>query len=178
MLKARLVLFGFCSVIFSFLAGCSGVRMNVDTFNNPYLPITEYKRFSFLPSGIGDKTKEQHLFSVVKKDMEERGLVFDEKTPQFLIAVTVAEETKKNKNSNDDKLVAETTKKVSIIFIDNMHNKKETKLVWEGDASTTGLDVDLSNVDVEKCLIIGILQDYPNKLKSMSKNIYSFWCRK
>lgn len=180
MLKARLVLFGLWCVVFGFLAGCSGVRMNVDSFNNPYLPLAEYKKFSFLPSDVVDKAKEQRLFAVVKKEMEVRGLVFDDKAPQFFIALNVKEDVKKGQNANSKNAEPEVTSKITVVLIDNKYTEKSAgaKMLWQGEASTSGPLSEISSIDVEKCLILGIMQAYPQKIKSTPKNINSFWCRK
>lgn len=162
------------------LAGCSGIRMNVDSFNNSYLQIAEYKRFSFLASKKVEQAKEQHLFSVVKKELEEKSLVYDDKAPQFLIALNISDETMKERKSNSEKVVSDVTNRVTIVFIDNIYNKQNsgTKIVWQGEASTNSSGPDLNSVDVEKCLVIGILQEYPNKLKSIPKSVNSYWCGK
>ena len=173
-LKKLLVVSGLFSALCLFSA-CANIPMKVDSVSNPYLQSAEYKRFSFTPAHAADQQKEQHLMDVVKKGMGEKGFVFDDKDPQFLIDITFGEESKQV-----DKGYVDVTNKVALVFIDVMYRKQTTdaKLVWQGEARSSSGNRDVSAIDVEKCLAIGLLQSYPNTLKSSAKDVSASSCKK
>jgi hypothetical protein len=152
--------------------------MKVDSFNNPYLQITEYKRFSFTQLHADNTLKEQHLVSIVKKKMEDKGFVYDDKLPQFIVDVNFSEVSKQVKDKND-KPSLDITKNVTVVFQDMIYRKQnaDVKLVWQGEASTSSSGGEFSTADVEKCLIIGILQAYPGKFKSITKSVSASSCK-
>ena len=178
MLKRQLAALGFLCVICCLLAACgpSAVKMKVDSFNNPYLQNVEYKRFSFLPVNSENQPKEQHLFSIIKKVMEEKGFIFDAASPQFQIAVHFSEESRKVLKSSSEKPSIEITKRISITFVDVVYSKPdyEAKLVWQGEASSSR---DIIDVDVEKCIIVGLLQAYPGRVNATSREVKADWCK-
>jgi hypothetical protein len=176
-LKKQVIVSGLFSIICCLLVGCAGIEMKIDSINNPYLQQTEYKRFSFTQPHSDNKPKEQYLVSVVKKEMESKGFVHDEKAPQFLVDVSFSEVSRQVKDKND-KPSLDITKKVAIVFLDMIYQKQnpDAKLVWQGEASSNSSDSEFGTKDIEKCLIIGILQVYPGKFKSITKNVSSFSC--
>lgn len=151
--------------------------MKVSSINNSYLQPKEYKRFSFTPGHSENKPKEDKLAAFTKKEMEENGFVFDDKTPQFLIGIDFSEESKQM--LKDKKEYTEVTKKVELVFIDMIYRKmfSEPKMVWRGEAvSVAGPELD--SVDIEKCLVIGLVQSYPDRFKSAEKNVRQSSCKK
>lgn len=176
-MKGQLIVSGFLSVICCLLVGCAGVPMEVNTVNNPYLLPAEYKRFTFTPVHSENQRKEQHLVTVVKSEMEGKGFVFDDKSPQFIVDINVSEAPKqiqKDKNGFTD-----VTKKVELIFMDVINRRlySEPKMVWRGEAQSHSTGGDFRSVDIERCLVIGLLQAYPDRLKSVTKSVTSFSCR-
>lgn len=180
MLKVRMFLFGLSCILFATLSGCTTINMNVETLNNPYLPTKQYHSFTLLKSNSAAQQNESRLNSIIKNEIEKKGLVFDDKSPQLLIAIHSTEKSDNLQNVKDEKISEKLTKNLTIVLIDNIYKKQtnENKLVWQGSASATGTVSDFSSTDIEKCLIIGILQDYPNKHIATNKGINSFWCRK
>lgn len=176
-MKRQMLVLGFFSVICCLLVGCADIPMKVDSFNNPYLQQEEYKRFSFTPLHTDNKPKEQQLMSVVKKELENKGFVYDDKAPQFIVDINWGQESNQvmDKSNKPSLLI---TKKVVIVFMDMIYRKQNSgaKLVWQGEASSSSSEPEFSNSDIEKCLIIGILQVYPGKFKSISKKVSSSSC--
>lgn len=182
-----------------FLAGCvKFVKMNVDSYSNPELNIAEYKRFSFLPVNKDKPLFEKQLFSIIKDEMEKKGYFYDEKRPQFLVAVqhgvNIFQEQKPVRSrpvqvyqpppigskpgtygSYQTQYVTEgggsrrvNIRWMKIDFIDKVKKKRNDEILylWQGEVNSEGSG-ELS--EVAKCLIYGLLLDYPTKSDRMQR---------
>lgn len=174
-MKRQLIVSGFLTILCCLFAGCSTVPMKVDSVSNPYMKLSEYKRFSFASSPAVDQQKEQRLQGIVKKEMEEKGFVFDDKAPQFLVDITASEDS-----NLVQKEKIEQEFRVLLVFSDLIYRKQtiDPKLVWQGEAHSSSAGRDVSALDVEKCLVIGLIQSYPGTLKAVTKEVSSSSCKK
>jgi len=197
MKKRNLLLLMLCCAYFGLLIGCgpSRIQMKLDTYSNPDLNISEYKRFSFLPANNDKPLMEKELFSYIKIEMEKKGYIYDDKMPQFIIVVQAGKSSHEKQKrvrsrevsdyqpppigSKDNKYgtwethyVTEgggsytvNTRWMKIDFIDVINKKPDNKItyLWQGEVNSDGRS-ELS--EVVKCLISGLLRDYPAKLTS------------
>jgi len=195
MKKRKLLLMLLCCAYFGLLIACgSRIQMKVDSYNNPDLNISEYKRFSFLPVNSEKPLMEKELFSFIKIEMEKNGYIYDYKEPQFLIAVRLGESSREVQEGVSSRPVqvyqppapgkggvgtwqtqyvtqggdsdTVNTRWMKIDFIDVLNKKPGDKIdkityLWQGEAISEGSSA-LSVV--VKCLISGLLRDYPAKL--------------
>lgn len=190
----------FCAY-FCLLIGCaSRVQMNVESYSNPDLNIAEYKRFSFLPTDSEKPLAEKELFSFIKVEMEKKGYIYDDYNPQFLIAARrgVSSDEKQEGvssrpvqvyqpppvGSKDNKYgtwqtqyVTEgggtrtvNTRWIKMDFIDLINSKPDDKIIylWQGEVNSQGSK---RINEVTKCLINGLLLDYPVKLNRAKRTI-------
>jgi hypothetical protein len=193
MKKRNLLLLMTCCAYFGLLIGCgpSRIEMKVDSYNNQDLNISDYKRFSFLPVNSEKPLMEKELFSYIKIEMIKKGYIYDEKMPQFLIAVRLGASSQDVQEGVSSRPVqvyqppapgkggvgtwqtqyvtqgggSDTvyTRWMKIDSIDALNKKPGDKItyLWQGEATSEGSSV-LSVV--VKCLISGLLRDYPAKL--------------
>jgi len=194
--KRNSLLMLLCCAYFGLLIGCGPARiqMKVDSYNNPDLNISEYKRFSFLSVNTDKPLMEKELFSYIKIEMEKKGYIYDDKIPQFLIAVQAGKGSREiqagvssrpvqvyqpppvgkgGTGTWQTQFVTEgggsytvNTRWMKIDFIDALNKKPSEKIdkityLWQGEANSAGSS-ELSVV--VKCLISGLLRDYPAKL--------------
>ena len=198
----------FCAYLI-LLIGCgpSRIIMNVKSYDNPDLNIAEYKRFSFLPINKEKPLMEKHLFSIIQSVMKDKGYVYDDKNPQFLISIYVGINSREVQGkvssrpiqvyqpppigskpgtygSYQTQYVTEgggthviNTRFMKIDFIDFINKQPTDKInyVWQGEV-TCG-DSNRKGVDIDKCLIIGLLQDYPVKQDSSMKKVEINKCK-
>jgi Domain of unknown function (DUF4136) len=175
------------------LIGCgpSRIQMKVVSYNNPDLNISEYKRFSFLPLNSEKPLMEKELFSFIKIEMQKKGYIYDYDGAQFLIAVQAGASSREVQEgvhsrpvqvyqpppvgSKDNKYGTWQTQHVTegggsrtvntrwmkIDFIDVINKNREISYLWQGEVNSQGRS-ELS--EVVKCLISGLLRDYPAKL--------------
>jgi len=193
--KRNLLLLMMCCAYFGLLIGCGPTRigMKVDSYNNTDLNISDYKRFSFLPVNTDKPLMEKELFSYIKTEMIKKGYIYDDKMPQFLIAVQLgasAYEKQKRVHSRPVQVYQSPspgkggtgtwqtqhvtqgggsdtihTTWMKIDFIDVLNKKPGEKIdkityLWQGEAISEGCVLSV----VVKCLISGLLSDYPAKL--------------
>jgi hypothetical protein len=137
---------------------------------------------------------EKELFSFIKIEMEKNGYIYDYKEPQFLIAVRLGESSREVQEGVSSRPVqvyqppapgkggvgtwqtqyvtqggdsdTVNTRWMKIDFIDVLNKKPGDKIdkityLWQGEAISEGSSA-LSVV--VKCLISGLLRDYPAKL--------------
>jgi hypothetical protein len=196
--KQHLLLKLLCCAYFALLIGCgpSRIVMAVDSYGNPDLNIAEYKRFSFLPLNSEKPLMEKQLFSFIKIEMEKKGYIYDDKMPQFLIAVQLGVSSQEKQAGVHSRPVqvyqpppvgkgvygtwqtqhvtegggsyTVNNRWMKFDFIDVIKKKPGDKIdkityLWQGEVNSQGSS-ELS--EVVKCLISGLLRDYPAKLTS------------
>lgn len=191
--KRNLLLLMLCCAYIGLLIGCgpSRIQMKVDSYNNPDLNISEYKRFSFLPVNSDKPLMEKELFSYIKIEMEKKGYIYDHAGAQFLIAVQAGKSSREVQEGVSSRPVqvyqspspgqggvgtwqtqhvtegggsyTVNTRWIKIDFVDAINKKPGDKItyIWQGEANSRGSS-ELSVV--VKCLISGLLRDYPAKL--------------
>lgn len=194
------------------LLGCgpSKFHMDFEGFNNPDINIAEYKKFSFLPTDSEFPLKEKMLFQYIRDVMQQKGFIYDDNQPQFLVFVKMAERSttevrpvrsrrvstyqpapvgsKVNnygtwQNSYETTGGGSTTIStitITVNFIDSI--KKDSNgnplYLWQGQASSSQkVKKKVSHsIGSEKCLILGILQQYPNEQTSKRIHVLSEQC--
>jgi hypothetical protein len=186
--------------------GTARIGMNVESFINQDLNVADYNRFSFLPINTEKPLMEKQLFTFVRSEMEKKGYIYDDKEPQFLITVQMGVTSQEKQagvhsrpiqvyqpppvGSKDNKYGTWQTQHVTggggsytvntrwmkIDFIDVRNKKPDDKItyLWQGEVNNRG-GSELS--EVAKCLISGLLLDYPVKLQKSTRTIKFAECK-
>ena len=208
-MKKQTLLFAMlCFVCLYFFIGCGArVQMKVDSYSNTDLNIEEYKKFSFLPINKDKPLMEKHLFSIIQSVMEDKGYIYDDKNPQFLISIRVdinSREIQKDVSSRPVQVYQPppigsklgtygtyqtqyvtqgggtriiNTRIMSIDFINFLNRQPTDKInyIWQGELTCNRSSI--KGADIDKCLIIGLLQDYPLKQIGSIKRVEINKCK-
>ncbi len=193
------------TLIFTSLSACGPARlgMNVESFNNPDIELSTYKRFSFLSVNDEQALLEKNLQLTIREVMQQKGFIYDENAPDFLITVKFGVE----KNVEQEKIRSrpvqvyqpeygkpgkwetqyvtqgggtkvKETKWIKIDLIDNKVKKDSGKIdfIWQGEAQTDDRN---TFREISPCLIMGLLADYPIKINSKPKRYIPYQdCKK
>lgn len=180
------------TLILLYLCGCGPARlaMNVESLNNPDIEISTYKRFSFLSVNDEQALLEKNLQLMIREVMQQKGFIYDEDVPDFLIKVkfgvekTVEQEKVRSRPVQvyqpeygkpgkwETRYVTQgggtkvkETKWIKIDLIDNKMKKDsgKTNVIWQGEVQT---DDSNTFTEISPCLIMGLLADYPVKISS------------
>ena len=172
MLKKALYAIGLLCFVIPSLTGCAlnNVPVTVTSFNNPYINKTTYKRFTFTQIDELKQTPDQHLLEITKKVLEGSGFVYDSTSPEFIVSVQSSNEPIKLNENADKKASSVVSKKVRIIFGDYLY----AKMIWQGEATSL---YESGKVDLEQCILMGLLQSYPNKYTSVTKSVKGNLCK-
>ncbi|MCG6535992.1 MAG: DUF4136 domain-containing protein [Syntrophales bacterium LBB04] len=191
-------------ILFSLNAcGPARIAMKVESFNNPDVELSNYKRFALLNIQNEKQLLEKELQSSIKKAMEQKGFFYDEKNPDFLIAVNFGVEarTEQHKVSSRPVQVYQPeygkvgtwqtqhvtsgggssvveTKWMKIDFIDNKNrtNSERPDFIWQGEVKS---DTKREFTHISDCLIMGLMEDFPmSKNKTTLKKIPYSSCEK
>ncbi len=189
-----------CCSCLCFLIGCGArIQMKVDSYLNQDLNISEYKSFSFLPTNNEKPLMEKQLFAFIRSEMEKKGYIYNDKEPQFLIAVQSGIQSQEKQHRVRSRPIqvyqpppvgsigkygtwqtqyvtegggtyTDSTRWMKIDFIDVINKKPGDKLtyLWQGEVTSKG---SLELNQVAKCLISGLLSDYPVKLPKSTRTI-------
>jgi hypothetical protein len=195
----------FCTCL-CFLMGCAArVQMNVDSFINQDLNVAAYSRFSFLPVNSDKPLMEKELFTFIRSEMEKKGYIYDDKYPQFLVAVQLGAQSQEKQaavrshpiqvyqpppigsvgqyGSYQTQYVTKgggsytvNASWLKIDFIDVINKKPDDKIsyLWQGEVNSQGR---YGLNEVAKCLISGLLLDYPAKLNKSTRILYFNECK-
>lgn len=173
MKKPSIILF-IVFMLCSFLTACnSRVTLKVDSFDNPYIQMADYKTFSYY--SVNDP-REQRLFSIARKVMEARGYVYDEISPNFRIAFEFGNISQRNQEYIDKKAESDATNRLTVVFVDGIYKNdgNVARILWQ---SETVSDRDISIGNVETCILVSLLNDFPNRVNSVTKIIELNKCK-
>ncbi len=172
MLKIKYILLGLCFAT-STLSGCSmkNVPVTVTSFNNPYTSTKTYKKFVFAQLDGLSQPPDQHLRDAAKKALEERGYTFNADAPEFIVSIQSSNEPINGQKNTDKPVPPVDSKKIKIVFGDPHYNK----LIWQGEGTAV---YEADKINLEKCILLGLLQNYPEKRNSVLTIVKPDLCKK
>lgn len=164
------------------MTGCAPthIMMDVESRAAPNFHSPARERFSFLPPE-GEKPLTENLLPLIRGEMEKKGFVHDDGNPSILVSVKAGTTTEKRREPVVSRPVPvllpsreggtpEThyviegggyytvhVRKIRMDVFDAAGQKPGDEL-WQGEVMSEG-EEDLSSV--AKCLVSGLLADYP-----------------
>ncbi len=170
------------------LSGCVYVDMSVQNRPVQGVNLTEFKRFALLDSGQEDNELEIRLLEVVRKDLEGKGYIYDEDSPEFKVMVRYDSRSVVERgvaysrsqwgynyldNSYDDHAVVRegntvtNRNQVSVYMVTPCSSENPTFL-WRSSASSSDRE---GVASVGACLVRGALSHFPGKAGKYSEKM-------
>lgn len=78
---------GFIVLACLILTGCATIEMDVKAYSDPERNLLEVKRFKLVPINKENPLLEKELLFMVKEQLVQKGYIYDEANPDFLVAI-------------------------------------------------------------------------------------------